>query len=103
MTTSSYFQEQLNKAVKSNLPEKADYYRRRITEVTRNNEGNKPIGFVKCSDTPAEMLQKAIKVWNVRSHSASTRHAFLAGKGIPEAIIFQALSFIGNGKLLSDL
>lgn len=103
MTKLQYFQDQLNKAVKSNLPEKAGYYRRRVTEVTQNSEGSQPVGNTKCTETNAEMLQKAIKVWNVRSHSASTRHAFLAGKGIPEAIIFQALSFIGSGKLLSDM
>lgn len=103
MTNLQYFQSQLAKAVQSNSSEKAGYYRRRITELSKSGKGSQVMLSTKCLDTAPEMLQKAIKVWNVRSHDASTRHAFLASKGIPEFIIFQALTYVGHGKLISDL
>lgn len=101
----SYFQQLLNKAVQSKMPEKADYYRRRLKEIDNepSSQRNSMINLTPSTKLEGEMLQGSIKVWNIKNHSAATRHAFLANKGIPEYIIFQALEYVGHGKKISDI
>jgi len=103
ITKINYFRNQLDIAVKNRMPEKADYYRRRISEIYKTSEANQVLPNTKFKGSSTEMLQKAIKIWNVKYHTAAAKHAFLVGKGIPEEIILQALTYMGNGKMLSDI
>ena len=106
MTKNQYFQEQMTKSKSENL---RNYYQRRVVELNKQGIGQEQVkisrlDMTSCLDmTSDEMKERAIAIWNTKGHSAATKHLFLVSKGIPEQIILESISFIGDGKMIADI